>query len=173
MIAAPPSDSTPPPPGWMERIADVIADASVAPDAVTPESAAVRLGAALILGAAIGFEREARRRPAGLRTHMLVSLAAAVFTVMALEVAAAGERLGPNLRVDPTRVIEAVTAGVAFLAAGAIIRDGRSVRGLTTGAGLWLAGAIGVTCGLGHLGLATTATLAAVVVLAVIRRFEP
>jgi putative Mg2+ transporter-C (MgtC) family protein len=171
--SSPSAPSGPPSPGWLETLGAAVADATVAPDAVAYGPGAIRLGAALVLGGLIGFERERRHRPAGLRTHMLVSVAAALFTAMALEIAAAGDRLGPDLRVDPTRVIEAVTAGVAFLAAGAIIRDGRSVRGLTTGAGLWLAGAVGMTCGLGYLGVAATTTVAAVIVLAVIRRLEP
>jgi putative Mg2+ transporter-C (MgtC) family protein len=74
--------------------------------------------------------------------------------------------------MDPTRIIEAVTAGVAFLAAGTIIRGERSVRGLTTGAGMWLAGAIGVASGSGLLILAGIATLIAVIVITLLRIIE-
>jgi putative Mg2+ transporter-C (MgtC) family protein len=162
-----------PPPGWLHHIEEAIHEASVETDAFVLETAAVRLGAALVFGGLVGLERERRHRPAGLRTHMLVSLASALFTIMALEIAAAGDRLGPNLRVDPTRVIEAVTAGVAFLAAGAIIRQGSSVKGLTTGAGLWMAGAVGVTCGLGFLTIAAGSVVVVVIVLSIIRLLEP
>ena len=172
MARTDPSTDPPPPPGWLHHLVEAFGDAAVEPQAVGHASAAIRLGSALLLGGLVGLERERAARPAGLRTHMLVSVAAALFTTMALEIAAAGGRLGPDLRVDPTRVLEAVTAGVAFLAAGAIIRQGRSVRGLTTGAGLWMAGAVGVTCALGHLALAAGATAATLMVLSVIRQFE-
>src|SRR5690606_32451232 len=103
-----------------------------------------------VLGAVIGFERERHQRNAGLRTHILVSTAAALFTVITFEIyhtilrAPEGSSYG-----DPIRAIEAVTAGVAFLGAGAIFRHGGSVHGLTTGAGMWLAGAVGVAAATG------------------------
>jgi putative Mg2+ transporter-C (MgtC) family protein len=132
---------------------------------------ALRLFMAVALGAAIGYERERLDRPAGLRTHMLTALAAALFTVLTLEIHAGLARSG-NTNADPIRIIEAVTAGVAFLAAGAIFRSGGDVHGLTTGAGMWLAGAIGVACGGGYYVLAVMATLLAAFILAVLRRFE-
>ncbi|HYM99917.1 MAG TPA: MgtC/SapB family protein [Aestuariivirgaceae bacterium] len=102
---------------------------------------------ATFLGAVIGFDRELKRRPAGLRTHMVLSLAAALFTVLTLELYA---ELGAQTKsgADPIRIIEAITVGVSFLAAGTIIRSGGHVEGLTTGAGMWLAGAVGLACGL-------------------------
>lgn len=129
------------------------------------ETIGLRLALAAAMGAAIGIEREWRRRPAGLRTHILVALASALFAVLTLEIAHAEVIRDDNIRVDPIRVIEAVTAGVAFLAAGAIIQARGSVKGLTTGAGLWLSGAVGVACG---LGLWTIAVLAVAIGLAVI-----
>jgi putative Mg2+ transporter-C (MgtC) family protein len=132
---------------------------------------ALRLVLAVGLGAAIGYERERLDRPAGLRTHMLTALAAALFTVLTLEIHAGLARSGAN-NADPIRIIEAVTAGVAFLAAGAIFRSGGDVHGLTTGAGMWLAGAIGVACGGGYYVVAVMATLLAAFILAVLRRFE-
>jgi putative Mg2+ transporter-C (MgtC) family protein len=132
---------------------------------------ALRLILAVGLGAAIGYERERLDRPAGLRTHMLTALAAALFTVLTLEIHAGLARSGTN-NADPIRIIEAVTAGVAFLAAGAIFRSGGDVHGLTTGAGMWLAGAIGVACGGGYYVVAVMATLLAAFILAVLRRFE-
>lgn len=128
---------------------------------------ATRLGIAAVLGAIIGLEREIKNHPAGLRTHMLVSLAAAVFTVMTFEIYHEMVDLGATniARLDPIRVIEAVTAGVAFLAAGAIIRSGaRDVKGLTTGAGMWTAGAIGVAAGAGFYSIAAMATVLVLVI---------
>jgi putative Mg2+ transporter-C (MgtC) family protein len=108
-----------------------------------------RLLLAAVLGAAIGFEREWRARPAGLRTHILVCAAAATFAVLTVEIVHAPVFAGDTLRVDPIRVVEAVTAGVAFLAAGTIVLARGEVKGLTTGAGMWLAGAVGLAAGLG------------------------
>ena len=116
---------------------------------------AARLLLATIFGAAIGFEREWRNRPAGLRTHILVCVAAATFAILTIEIIHAPmfttDALGDAVKVDPIRIVEAVTAGVAFLAAGVVIFTRGQVHGLTTGAGMWLAGAIGVACGLGPL----------------------
>ena len=125
----------------------------------------LRLGSALLLGGIVGFEREHQSKHAGLRTHILIALAACLFTLIMLGMLANPATDDDSIRKDPIRVIEAVTAGVAFLAAGTIFVSGQDVKGLTTGAGMWLAGAIGVTCGMGHLGLAILATVLAVVVL--------
>lgn len=125
----------------------------------------MRLGAACLLGFIIGLDREIGQHDAGLRTHMLISLAAAVFTIITFELVALMENSGEATRVDPIRIVEAVTAGVAFLAAGTIITHRGGVRGLTTGAGMWLAGAIGLACGAGFLTLALLATLLAVIIL--------
>lgn len=133
---------------------------------------AFRLLLAAALGAAIGVEREWRRQPAGLRTHMLVALASALFAVLTLEIAHAEVIQGDSIRADPIRMIEAVTAGVAFLAAGAIIQSRGSVKGLTTGAGLWLSGAIGVACGLGLWSVAVLAAAVGLVVIVLLGRLE-
>lgn len=130
----------------------------------------VRLAVAAVLGAAIGFEREANSGGAGLRTHILVSVAAALFTILAFEIyhlSASNEG-----RVDPIRAVEAVTAGIAFLGAGAIFRGQGSVRGLTTGAGMWLAGAVGVACALGFYLVAFAVALFALVVLSLLKAFS-
>ncbi|SIO33232.1 putative Mg2+ transporter-C (MgtC) family protein [Rhodovulum sp. ES.010] len=134
--------------------------------------AVLRLTAATVLGGLIGLEREVRDKPAGLRTHMLIALAACLFTLIAFQLMEGLDHETPALRVDPLRLIEAVTAGVAFLAAGAIIVNRGSVRGLTTGAGMWLAGAIGLACGAGNLPLAALATAVALVVLGLLRFLE-
>jgi putative Mg2+ transporter-C (MgtC) family protein len=131
-----------------------------------------RLLVAAALGAAIGFEREARKQDAGLRTHMLIAVASCVFTLVThalFEMADNSRGAGS----DPIRVVEAVTAGVAFIAAGAIIRTGGdNVRGLTTGAGLWAAGAVGVATGAGFFNLAAIATAVCVVIIALLRLVE-
>jgi putative Mg2+ transporter-C (MgtC) family protein len=104
-----------------------------------------------------------------LRTHMLISLAAACFTLVAMELMNLSPQNADLQRLDPLRLIEAVTAGVAFLAAGSIVISGANVRGVTTGASMWLCGAIGLCCGTGDLRLAMIATAMAMVVLYLIR----
>jgi putative Mg2+ transporter-C (MgtC) family protein len=136
--------------------------------AVPPLIAGIRLTAALVLGGAIGLEREWRKKPAGLRTHMLVSMAACLFIIVSQQLARMPFGADDALRVDPLRLIEAVTAGVAFLAAGIIFKSGGSVRNTTTGASMWLAGGIGLACGSGQMPLALMATVIVVTVLAVI-----
>jgi putative Mg2+ transporter-C (MgtC) family protein len=131
----------------------------------------LRLLAASFLGAVIGFDRELKQRPAGLRTHMVLSLAAALFTILTLELQAELRSAG-GTSADPIRIIEAITVGVSFLAAGTIIQSGRNVRGLTTGAGMWLAGAVGLACGLERYGLAVLGAILAVVILAILVPLE-
>lgn len=136
--------------------------------AVAPEVAFGRLLIATLLGAVFGVERELRDRNAGLKTHMLVALASATFTILMIELfAAVRDMEGAN--ADPIRIIEAVTAGVAFLAAGAIFRTGADVKGLTTGAGMWAAGAVGASTGAGFMTLAFISTAIAFLVLTVVR----
>ena len=118
---------------------------------------ALRILAAVLLGGLIGAEREWRRKPAGLRTHILVSLAACLpmtvgTEIVSLDVLGAGERL----RVDPMNLIGAVTAGVAFLVGGVIISSGSHVLSITTAASLWLSGAIGSPAGRGWRGWASS-----------------
>lgn len=131
-----------------------------------------RLLLAALLGAAVGFEREWRNHPAGLRTHMLVALAAAAFAILGIEIVHSAQFDDQATRLDATRVIEAVTAGVAFLAAGSIIFSRGKVQGLTTGAGLWLAGSIGLSAGLGFWQIAVFATFLALIILALLARLE-
>src|SRR5262249_29680147 len=109
-----------------------------------------RLGLAAALGGAIGFERELRDREAGFRTHMVVCLGAALFTI----VSASGftdflDSGDPRVSFDPSRIAAQIVTGIGFLGAGAIIRQGVSVRGLTTAATLWVAAAIGLAVGVG------------------------
>jgi putative Mg2+ transporter-C (MgtC) family protein len=122
----------------------------------------IRILLALALTGALGFEREARHKAAGLRTHMLVGMGATLFTLVSLDVPDA----------DPARVAAGVVTGVGFLGAGVIFRQGTTVRGLTTAASLWVAAAIGLAVGTGRLIEATAATAVALLVLAVLRRLD-
>jgi putative Mg2+ transporter-C (MgtC) family protein len=133
---------------------------------------ALRLALASLFGAVVGFEREIRDRPAGLRTHMLISLAAAMFTIIAFEIFHAVRSESPVANIDPLRLVEAVTAGVAFLAAGTIIRGGGKVKGLTTGASMWLAGALGMACGLGYYTIALIGGVLTILILAIVLYLE-
>lgn len=130
----------------------------------------IRLLIAAVLGAMIGFEREMSHGGAGLRTHILIAVAAALFTLLAFEIFHLSEVVGSG-RADPIRAVEAVTAGIAFLGAGAIFRLRGNVQGLTTGAGMWLAGALGVASALGYYVVGFTVAIFAVVVLAALRAF--
>lgn len=129
---------------------------------------ALRLALACFLGGVIGIEREFKDRPAGLRTHILISLASALFTIMAIELSFALADDQRNIQADPIRIIEAVTAGVAFLAAGTIITRQDNVSGLTTGAGMWLAGAIGIATGSGYYIVAAMTTGLALIIFAIL-----
>lgn len=132
----------------------------------------VRLAAAAFMGGVIGLDREARDRPAGLRTHMMTAMAAAIFTVLTLDLHETFTAQNPEGNTDPIRIIEAVTAGVAFLAAGAIIQAQGHVKGLTTGAGMWLAGALGVACGTENYSVAFIGLVLATIILVALRPLE-
>ncbi|MBC2778334.1 MgtC/SapB family protein [Parasphingopyxis marina] len=132
----------------------------------------MRLGIAVLLCGILGLERERKERPAGLRTYMMVGLAAALFTVITVEMSLGLSDEQSGIRSDPIRIIEAVTAGVAFLAAGTIIIRRGDVSGLTTGAGMWMSGAIGVACGAGYYAVASVATVLALVIFVIVRLFE-
>ncbi len=120
----------------------------------------LRVGLAAVLGGAIGFERELREREAGLRTHLLVSVGAALFTMVSAY-AWADWRFSTEegLVFDPTRIAAQVVTGIGFLGAGAIIRQGLSIRGLTTAATLWVVAAIGMSTGAGYYAAAVITTV--------------
>lgn len=120
----------------------------------------IRLVLAAVLGGAIGLERELREREAGLRTHMLVSVGAALFTlVSAYGFSEFRYGLETGITLDPTRIAAQIVTGIGFLGAGAIIRQGLSVRGLTTAATLWAVAAIGLASGAGYYSAAVIATV--------------
>jgi putative Mg2+ transporter-C (MgtC) family protein len=137
----------------------------------TPQHIIVnRLLLAAVFGGMIGFEREQAHRAAGLRTHIVIAMAAALFTMLALEIYAVALAGGAN-NPDPIRAVEATTAGIAFLGAGAIFQSRGNVWGLTTGAGMWFSGAVGMATGLGFYAVAFAGALLAIIVLALLRVF--
>ena len=130
----------------------------------------VRLGAALLCGAVMGWEREARGKAAGFRTNMLVALGSAAFTLLSLKIAAFNG--GPDLRFDPIRAMQGVIGGIGFLGAGAIIRSGGSIHGMTTAATIWVVGAIGIACGIGAYDIAIVSSVFCFLVLTVLAIVE-
>jgi putative Mg2+ transporter-C (MgtC) family protein len=133
--------------------------------------ALARLALAAGLGGVIGIERELRDRYAGLRTHLLVSLGAALFTIVSAY-AWTGFEFGGGVNYDPTRIAAQIVTGIGFLGAGAIMRQGISVHGLTTAATLWMAAAIGMTAATGFYTVAVLATAVTLVALWPLRIFE-
>ena len=129
-----------------------------------------RLAVAVVLGGAIGWEREVREVPAGLRTHLLVSLASATFGLVSFYVAFYQNYTTDGIvRIDGSRIASNIVVGMGFLGGGAILRSGLSVRGLTTAASLWLTAAIGLAAGGGMILLAVSATVVSLFALTVLR----
>ena len=142
----------------------------------------LRLVLAAVLGGAIGVERELREREAGLRTHMLVSVGSALFTIVSAYGFHAFLSSGQSVvRADPTRIAAQIVTGIGFLGAGAIIRQGFSVRGLTTAATLWVVAAVGLAAGAGYYSAAAITTALVLVALyplrivayRILHRFRP
>jgi putative Mg2+ transporter-C (MgtC) family protein len=134
----------------------------------------LRIAVGALFGAIIGLERDSRRRhQAGLRTHLIVSMASATFTVVSAHFAFfqgyGSERL---VVVDPSRIAASVVTGIGFLAGGAILRTGSTVQGLTTAAGLWLVTSAGMCAGAGMYAEGAFVTLATVLALTLLRPFE-
>lgn len=119
----------------------------------------VRMLIAAVLGAAIGLEREIHEHPAGMRTHLLVSLGSAIFTVLSIHGFAGVVQDGVAATVDPTRIAAQIVSGIGFLGAGAILKYGTTIRGLTTAASLWTAAAVGMATGAGQWVIAGVGTL--------------
>lgn len=134
----------------------------------------VRLLLASVLGALIGLEREIHGRPAGFRTHLLVSLGSCLFVVTSIHF----YRVFGNFSgvvpvgVDPGRVAAQVVTGIGFLGAGAIIREKNSIRGLTTAACLWVASAIGLSCGVGLYAVSLVVTMLSLLSLLFLKKIE-
>ena len=127
----------------------------------------LRLSLAAVMGALIGWEREAHDKPAGLRTHMMVCLGAATFTLATLQLFLLTEG-EPNSSSDPVRIAQGIVGGIGFLGAGQIIQSRGSVQGVTTAAGIWVVGAVGIACGIGHYVLAGMTIALAFVILTVV-----
>ncbi|MBX3625193.1 MAG: MgtC/SapB family protein [Rhizobacter sp.] len=145
------------------RILDTIAtEFSDAVDAEQITRIVLRLLLAAVLGGILGYERESQGKAAGIRTHMLVAMGAALFVLVPQQ--------GGMEVADMSRVIQGVVAGIGFLGAGAIIKNKseENVQGLTTAAGVWMTAAIGIACGLGREMTAVLSTLMALVVLALV-----
>ena len=134
--------------------------------------AGTRLLIAAALGMVAGFEREFRHKPAGIRTHMLVATGSAAFMILALEMAIGPLNVIDKTSTDPSRIIQGIIGGIGFLGAGAIIQGGREVTGLTTGASIWVAGAIGIASGIGFIDFAVLLTVVVVAIVYVIGRIE-
>lgn len=132
----------------------------------------IRLAVAAALGGLIGLEREMRDREAGFRTHILVCVGSALFTIVSAygfrDFLTSGDQV---VRADPTRIAAQIVTGIGFLGAGAIIRQGMSVRGLTTAATLWVAAAIGIASGAGYYSGAVIGTAITLLALWPLRFF--
>ena len=133
----------------------------------------LRIAVGAALGGVIGYERDLHRRPVGLRTHLIVAMAAATFMVISSHFVY-WQHYGKDdlIEVDTSRVAASVVSAVGFLAGGAILRTGVTVHGLTTAAGLWLVTAIGMCAGAGMYTISVVVTGMGVVTLTVLRRFE-
>jgi putative Mg2+ transporter-C (MgtC) family protein len=136
------------------------------PDARQLVHVLIRLIAATLLGAVVGIQRERAGKPAGLRTHMLVTLGTAVFILACSGVGMSSDGL--------SRVIQGIVTGIGFIGAGSILKlnEERDIQGLTTAAGIWMTAAVGVAVGLGSLGVALLSTFFALVILSFAGRFE-
>lgn len=135
----------------------------------------VRLGVAALLGGIVGLERDVHGRNAGLRTHLLVCMGSALFMIMS-ELIAARARVAVGdlaaVNADPARIAAQVVTGIGFIGAGAILKSGLSVRGLTTAATLWIVASIGMAVGAGGFAIASVTTFITVVSLVVLNYFE-
>lgn len=146
---------------WADVSRTLAAEFSDIPDAAELTVICMRLFMAALLGGVLGYEREHRGKAAGIRTHMLVSMGAALFVLAPLLDGAEQDAM--------SRIIQGIVAGVGFLGAGTILKghgDEDQVRGLTTAAGLWLTAAIGVAVGIGREGTAVLSTLLALLIFA-------
>lgn len=134
------------------------------------QTAALGLLCASLLGSLVGLEREIHGQPAGLRTHMILSVGAALAAILSISYSQFIS--SPNLPSDPGRIVAQVVSGVGFLGAGAILRFGVTVKGLTTASSLWTTAIIGIACGSGYFALAAFSTAVVLVILTMISKLE-
>jgi len=134
----------------------------------------LRLLAAAVFTGLVGWERETARKSAGLRTHVLVGLASALFVVVGLSVSDAFMDISPNVRIEPLSLIQAVAVGIGFLGSGIVRLKSNSDRpqGLTTAASIWAAAGLGLACGFGKYVIAGGTTLLLLIVLRGIQHLE-
>ena len=147
---------------WQQISDTLVSEFSDLPDATQVTRIVLRLVIAAALGGVLGYERERQGKAAGVRTHMLVALGAALFVLVP-------QQAGVS-EADMTRVIQGVVAGIGFLGAGSIIKgnDEDNVKGLTTAAGIWLTAAIGIACGIGREATAVLSALLALAILSLV-----
>lgn len=131
-----------------------------------------RLVAALVAGAVIGYERSYHGRPAGFRTHALVCMASSLLMLVTVYEAQWVRATAEMVRLDPTRMAQGIMTGIGFLGAGVIMKDGLSVRGLTTAASIWITAAIGILAGIGFYFPLMVSVLLTIAVLSVFRWVE-
>jgi len=129
----------------------------------------IRLCLGFLAGGIIGFERSSRRQVAGLRTHILIAVGATCLMLLSIWLP---EHIGGPNKGDPGRIAAQVVSGMGFLGAGAIIRLGNNIRGLTTAASLWLTAAIGMTIGAGMYIAAFTTVILAIIALMLLNKVE-
>lgn len=139
---------------------------------ITTNEIVLRLVVATILSGAIGLERQARGKPAGIRTHALAGLGATVMTVCGVLVAEQMQDKGIASATDPSRLASIVIQGIGFIGAGVIIQSRGYVKGLTSAATLWFVGAIGIAVGFGFWLVSVVTTIIGLILLIVFRRFE-
>ncbi|MCC6450927.1 MAG: MgtC/SapB family protein [Candidatus Aureabacteria bacterium] len=137
---------------------------------LTPLDIVVRMLASALFGGVVGFERERHNQPAGLRTHVILSIGSCLAMCVSINLAMQFRSLVPN--GDPARLAAQVLSGIGFLGAGAILRYGTNVRGLTTAASLWTIAVVGLAAGAGHFIPALVATALLFAVLQVLDRLE-
>lgn len=148
---------------WEQVSNTIVAEFSDLNDVAELTRVSVRLLIAALLGGILGFEREQRGKSAGIKTHMLVCIGAALFVLIP-------QQAGIIAEADVSRVMQGIISGIGFLGAGAILKgdDEKNLKGLTTAAGIWLTAAIGVAAGLGRESSAILCTLLALMVLLII-----
>jgi putative Mg2+ transporter-C (MgtC) family protein len=130
----------------------------------------LRLGLALAFGLAVGIDRQLRRKPAGLRTMMLVSLGAATFVMLAMtHRLPSGESMSS---ADMSRIIQGIVGGIGFLGAGVVLHSGNRIAGITTAAAVWVTAAVGVAFGMGEYRLGTVGGVATILTLTVAAGIE-
>jgi putative Mg2+ transporter-C (MgtC) family protein len=147
---------------------DILPDLSY----VSFEESAIRLTLAALAGMLMGIERELRDKPFGIRTFMIVSLGSAAFALMGMELTFTINETTDIASADPSRIIQGLIGGIGFLGAGAIFRHDDQVSGSTTGAGIWLSGAVGMSIGFGYYGHAIIILALMMVILILMTRLK-